>query len=630
MAAPDAKREFRILGPFEVCENGQSLPVGSGKQRALLVLLLLNGGEIVSRDRLIDALWGESPPASAPNSVHIYVSQLRKVLGDACLVTRGHGYVLVLEPGQLDLDRFERMLDEGRKLLARGDAEGAGEGLRAALALWRGAPLVDFATEPFAQREIARLEELRLAALEARIEADLTLGRHTELIGELDALTAANPLHERFWAQLMLALYRSGRQSEALGAYQKARRALLEQVGLAPGPELQRLEKAILAHEPSLQLDERVTRASATSRERISTRADVAARRLFPTPLRSRRLLAGTLALVGVAAGTSAAVILTRGTSPAVLSAISPDSIAIVDPGRNALVGEIRLHTRPAAIAFGAGSLWVATYDRETLLQIDPHTQEVTPTIGLGASPTAIAIGDGYTWVLCGRAKVVFQFDSDTGGLVRKVPLTPEVPNPAGRGLPLGRLDFELDEPFDLAAGAGAAWIAYVHEVSRVDAETGAVAHIRAGATGGVAFGERAAWAAGQLWSDSPREFSRIDPETLKVSGTIPTANVGFSLGVSGMAAGANAVWAISGNKTAWKIGTHIGRVAAVVALNHIPADIAIGEGAIWTANLDGTVSRIDPKTATLARTIPLGNYPRSAYPVQLAAGGGAVWVAVH
>jgi DNA-binding SARP family transcriptional activator len=609
-AAPDAKREFRILGPLEVCDDGQSLPVGSGRQRALLAVLLLNARQVVSTDRLIDALWGESPPASAPNSVHIYVSQLRKVLGEGSLVTRGHGYALMLEPEQFDLDRFERMLDEGRKLLTAGDAERAGETLRGALALWRGAPLVDLAAAPFAQREIARLEDLRLAALEARIEADLTVGRHAELIGELNALTAANPLHERFGAQLMLALYRSGRQTEALGAYQKARRALAEQVGLAPGPELQRLEKSILAHDPSLELEARTARARAMPRKRM---------------LRRRTLLAAIVALVAVAAVTSAVLLLTRDTGPAALSTIAPDSIGIIDPGRNALVDELPLHTRPAAIAFGSGWLWVGTYDRETLLQIDPQTHKVTQTIGLGAKPTAIAFGDGYVWVLCDGAHVLFQFDGETGGLVRKLTLSTKVPRAVGRGLPFGPLG-----PLNLAAGAGAAWIGYVYEVSRVDAETGAVRHVRVGAAGGVAFGERAAWSAGSLWSDSPESFFEIDPAAVTVTRTIPRANVGVPRPVIGMAADANGVWAISHNETAWKLNTEVGVVGTVTPLHHGPVEIAIGEGAVWTANEDGTVSRINATTGDLVVNIPLGEYPRIAYPVQLAAGGGAVWVAVH
>src|SRR5512146_1935722 len=219
MADRDDTIEFHILGPLEVCDRGQPLELGAGKQRALLALLLLHAGEVVSSDRLIDALWEEPPPASALNSVHVYVSQLRKALGNGLLQTRRHGYLLALEPEQLDLGRFERLLGEGRALLAEGEAARAAKTLRAALALWRGQPLSDFSSEPFAQGEIVRLEELHLAALEERIEADLALGRQAELVSELEALVREHPLRERPRAQLMLALYRSGRQAEALAAY---------------------------------------------------------------------------------------------------------------------------------------------------------------------------------------------------------------------------------------------------------------------------------------------------------------------------------------------------------------------------------------------------------------------------
>jgi len=244
--------EFRILGPFEVSDHRRPLEVGVGKQRALLALLLLRAGEVVPTDRLIDALWDERAPASAQNSVHIYVSRLRKALGNGRLETRGHGYVLALEPEQLDLGRFERLLAEGRELLAGGEPERAAKTLREALALWRGPPLSDFASEPFAQGEIARLEELHLAALEERIEADLTLGSHAELVSELDALVREHPLRDRLRAQLMLALYRAGRQAEALDVYRQAHRMLADELGLEPGRRLQELERAILNQDPEL------------------------------------------------------------------------------------------------------------------------------------------------------------------------------------------------------------------------------------------------------------------------------------------------------------------------------------------------------------------------------------------
>jgi DNA-binding SARP family transcriptional activator len=245
--------EFRILGPLEVRSDDRPLQLGGAKPRAVLAILLTRANEVVSRDRLIDELWAENPPATAVNVLQGYVSDLRKALGSGGLVTRAPGYMVAVEPGQLDLHRFERLVEESRATLARGDAGRAADTLREALALWRGSPLADFAYEPFAQAEITRLEELRLVALEWRIEADLVVGRHAELVGELEALIPKHPLRERLRAQLMLALYRSGRQAEALEAYQEARRALVDELGIDPSQSLQELEKAILRQDPALE-----------------------------------------------------------------------------------------------------------------------------------------------------------------------------------------------------------------------------------------------------------------------------------------------------------------------------------------------------------------------------------------
>lgn len=245
--------EFRVLGSLEVVDGDRLLALGSPRQRALLALLLVHRAEPVSSDRLIEELWGEQAPASAVKIVQGYVSNLRKVLGDGLLLTRGHGYVLQANPAQLDLDRFESLAAEGRRASRSGDARTASGCLREALALWRGPPLADFAYESFAQAEIARLQESRLAALEARIDADLALGEHAPLVGELEALVREHPLRERFIAQLMLALYRAGRQAEALDAYQRARVRLADELGLEPGPALRKLELQILEQAPGLQ-----------------------------------------------------------------------------------------------------------------------------------------------------------------------------------------------------------------------------------------------------------------------------------------------------------------------------------------------------------------------------------------
>lgn len=250
--------EFRILGPLEVVEEGHPLPLGGAKQRTLLAFLLLHANEVVSRERLIDCLWGEAPPETALTALQGYVSQLRKLLGRERLVTRSPGYLLTVVPEELDLGRLERLAANAREP----EPKEAAAALAEALSLFHGPPLADFAYESWAQTEIGRLEELRLVCLEQRIEADLSLGRHAELVGELEALVNTHPLRERLRGQLMLALYRSRRQAEALAAFQETRTALVEELGIEPSPELQALERAILNQEPALDLPARPTDAA--------------------------------------------------------------------------------------------------------------------------------------------------------------------------------------------------------------------------------------------------------------------------------------------------------------------------------------------------------------------------------
>ena len=249
------KLEVRLLGPIEAERDGALVSLGGQKPRTLLAVLALEPGRVVSVDRLVEALWPGDPPETAAHAVQVYVSQLRKALGPV-ITTRAPGYELEVEPERVDVHRFTRLAQEGRAALMGEDAIAAEGALRDALALWRGPALADFLYEPFAQTEIARLEELRTAALEERIAADLALGRHAELVSELEALVQAQPLRERPRAQLMLALYRSGRQADALAAYRAARETLVEELGIDPGPELRELEAAILRQDDSLLLEE--------------------------------------------------------------------------------------------------------------------------------------------------------------------------------------------------------------------------------------------------------------------------------------------------------------------------------------------------------------------------------------
>jgi DNA-binding SARP family transcriptional activator len=246
--------DYRILGPLEALDGERRLPLGGARQRSVLALLLLHGNEALTRDLIIDQLWGDEPPPTAAKVLQNCISALRKELpgGADTLRTISGAYSLAVGPDELDRDRFETLVAEGRAALAAGEQPEAAERLRKALGLWRGSPLSDFSYERFAQEEITRLEELHVAAVEDRIEADLALGRHDQLAPELEALVTRHPLRERLRWQLMLALYRAGRQAEALDAYRAARRTMLADLGIEPGRALQELERAILAQDPAL------------------------------------------------------------------------------------------------------------------------------------------------------------------------------------------------------------------------------------------------------------------------------------------------------------------------------------------------------------------------------------------
>jgi len=583
LAGRDQTIEFRILGPFEVSERGQPLEVGAGKQRALLALLVLHAGEVVSTDRLIDALWGERPPASALNSVHIYVSRLRKALGNGRLETRGHGYRLALEPEQLDLARFERLLGEGRGLLAEGEAERAAEALRNALALWRGPPLSDFESEPFAQGEIARLEELRLAALEERIDADLALGRHAELVSELEALVREHPLREGLRAQLMLALYRSGRQAEALAAYQHARRTLAEELGLEPGRTLQELERAILRQDA--QLDPPARAAAPLGRARR----------------RSGVLIAIGAVLLLLAAVVTAGIELTGGDSPGLASA-SPNSVAAIDAGSNRLVAEVPVGNGPTSVAVGEGSVWVTNALDRSVSRIDPRTSGVVQRIDVGGDPSGIAVGAGAVWVANSLDGTVSRIDPQTNREVQTIPVRVT--------------------PTALAVGDGEVWVTSAEErsVTRIDAVSGRVVDtIPTGALGG-----GIAVRGGSVWitDGSSRSVVRIDSPTRSIVGTVSVGN-----GPTGVAFGDGSVWvANSLDGTVSRIDPGTNSVTATIPVGEGPDGIAVGSGVVWVSGeFSEEISRIDPAENRVVERIPIANRPKG-----LALSENQVWLAVQ
>ena len=551
---------FAILGPLEIRDDDdRPVSLGAGRQRMLLAILLLRLNEVVSTDRLIDELWGETPPETAAKALQGYVSQLRKALepgraaADRILVTHPPGYLLRADPEVLDAHRFERLLGEGRRALDAGEPKEAATTLRQALALWRGAALSEFAYEAFAQDAIARLEELRLTAIEERIEADLALGHHVGLAGELEALVGRQPLRERLRGQHMLTLYRCGRQAEALQEYQRARRLLVQELGLEPGAALQRLERAILAQDPSLDA---------------------------PVPEPEG---AGAQRRTG--------------------SRVAADAVVCIDPERGAIAGHAQVGRRPVALAVGYGSVWVANADDGTVSRLDPETLEVVRTIGIGAPVIGLAVGPDAVWAANGSDGTVSRIDPSSDAVIETIDLRgssdlvwnttyavavdghaawvatgphdlvridPATSEPAAP-IDVGRV------PVAVAVADGAVWVATTAERAlRVEPRTRAItAEVPVGYPVAMAAGEDAVWVAdagGSVWC--------IEPDTAAVAQTIRIGR-----GPLGVTARDGVLWAAdTGAGTVLRVDLSSGAVTDVFALGQSPTDVALGYGAVWVA----------------------------------------------
>jgi YVTN family beta-propeller protein len=583
--------EFRVLGPLEVLARGAPIALGGAKQRALLAVLLLHRREAVSTDRLVEELWGERPPPTATKTVQVYVSQLRKALGGGLLETHGRAYLLAAEPEQVDLDRFDALAASGRHALENGDDDTAVRLLRGALELWRGPPLADFAYESFAQSEIARLDEARLAALEDRIDAELALGRHTGLVAELEALVREHPRRERLQGQLMLALYRAGRQADALARYGEARSALIDKLGLEPGRALGELERKILIRDPSLDAPPGQTsvlgRAAASRRSR-----------------RGGLLIAagGALLLTMVAA----AVLQLTSTGKAGLAKVEPNSVAAIDPHTNVVVGQVSAGARPSGIAFASGSLWVANLDDKTVSRIDPSTLQPLRTLALPDPPTGIAAGGGAVWAVSSEpgatSVAVSRIDPQFAVIAHTARLGNIVPGGTG----------------SVAAQGDAVWVAPSSGLlARLDPATGRV--VRQfdpnGSPAAVGVGSGAVW----LTDTDADNVIRVDP-----TGLLRSIPVGH--GPSGIAVGAGGVWvADSLDDTVVRIDPSTQAVTTTIPVGESPTGLAIGAGSVWVADSgDGTVTRIDPRTDMVIATIFVGGSPQAILVV-----GGRAWVSV-
>ena len=647
--------EFRILGPLEVVEDGNPVALGTLKERLVLGVLLLHANEFVSRERLIDDLWGEAPPPTARKAVNVYVSKLRKALAGADPVTTASGgYRLHVEPERLDAGRMQVLVASARELVANGELESAAKCFQDAISLWRGPTLAGLQLESRGHDEVAALDEFRLAALMDRIDCDLALGRHEEVLGELGVLVPDHPLRERLRAQQMLALYRAGRQADAFDAYSEARHTLVDDLGIEPSEGLQRLQQGILRHDPSLETPEgtaavNVLTPSATRPPLPTPSTDAQAdegqtRRRF----RPRRWPLALAAFVILSGAAAAAALLSSaaGASPHVV----PNSLVRIDPRSGKIVSVSSVGSEPERIAVTPRAIWTANLGEGTASRYDLGTHDVqlvgTPSVpfnvaadaegrniwvsslatsstitrlsfgggtSAGGDPQApsntskihlpppgavsLALGSGYLWAVAGP--------KTTPGTDDRVWLVDPASNLVVRQLQLGRETTSIDY------GQGAAWIgAFANEHTI----------------------ESGLWQ-GASWLFSVK-FGAAGPRTQSYR-----LETGDTSGPIAVAVGYGKVWALTcghcnqgpGNDTQklLEFDPNKRKVVKRIPLgSRNPNALAVGAGSIWLVNqVHASVMQLDPKTYKI-RSIPVGN-PKSAAICGIAASPSALWVAV-
>lgn len=599
--------EFRILGPIEVLDDERALALGPSQQRAVLAILLLHVNEVVSRDRLIEDLWGERAPPTAATALHGHVSRLRKVLEPngaerRVLITRAPGYLLELDPDQVDAQRFESFARRGKRQLGRGETEAAAGTLARALALWRGPPLAEFGSVPFALAESLRLQELWISTFEDRIDADLALGRDDDLVAELEPLVVEHPFRERLCGQLMLALYRCGRQAEALEVYRRTRRRLVDELGIEPGPALRALEQSILRQEPAIAPAGRTAggpAAEAGEPERVP-----------PRPRSVRRRVA-VAAVVALAAVLSLGFVADRRRKAPIR--LAPASVGFIDAKSGRLTRSFPVGRDPSALSVAGGSVWVANRRDETVTRIDRASGHVG-TFAVGGHPTGLAGLRDAVWVW-----------TDEGLLIRVDPRY----NTADRPVRLSAVGGTDREPGRIAAGAGVLWITvpeqYVLRVDPAHPERPSTITPDLGSGGPLVEHD------GQVWVASGGFAGDVFPIESR------TGERGDGIDVGGpihdLALGAGSLWVASGGAVREQphpalraVDLHDQLVRATIATGADPVAVVVAGNSIWVADGAGaTVSRVDPSRSMRVSTIRLGEHPTA-----LAADRDGVWVAVE
>jgi DNA-binding SARP family transcriptional activator len=611
--------EFRILGSLEVLEDGRPLALGRLKERTVLAVLLLHANEFVSRERLIDELWGVAPPATARKAVNVYVSKLRKTLtvnGDDPIATADGGYRLVVGPDHLDADRMRSRLDEAREQMADGACEAASRLLQEALAFWRGPTLAGLQFESFGREEVAQLDELRLTVLMDRIDCDLAQGRHEHVLGELQVLVREHSLRERLRAQQMLALYRADRQADALDAYQQARHDLIDELGIEPSESLQRLQQAILRHDPALELPAGTAATNGAPLAPVPADDAVLAasaprsrpRRL---PFRRRYLVAAGLAAVAAVAAL-VAVLSTRGSglrppsSP--VSYVAPNDVARIDPATGKVVSGPGGGLKPGPMALVGDMLWIVTRGSATISRYNLRTRRgMGPPFQPAPALDDIAVdAEGHVWV-SGRKPVVTWI-----GHVAAVtsPYEPPVVSTERIGVPLPGAGAE-------AVGAGYLWV-----ISDLPGRTGEsvslidVRHRRLASTiplgrqtTAIAYGDRAAWIGAYDPERSTAWLLKVRPGSNPIESLKLESQDGA--GPLAVAVGDGSVWVLTSRGSLLGIDPRTLQIVHRIPMSaELPTLLAVGAGSVWTANHNGySVSQIDPRTNKIVRTTRLGRY---------------------
>jgi YVTN family beta-propeller protein len=581
--------EFGILGPVEISDGAGVLRLGGPKQRALLADLILNAGTAVSTARLIDDLWGDDPPPTAGHTVENYISRIRRIIREASarevILTKPPGYLLDVRRDHVDVFRFERLVEQGIAAADRGDHEEASALLRAALCIWRGEALADVSGVPFAQGATRRLADRRMLATERRIESDLRLGRAQDVIAELEALAAAHPYHEPFHAQLMLALYRSGRQTEALAAFHRARVLLVNELGIEPGPELRKLEQSILRHDPELGrhgVAQPRVHGQGPSPPGIPPGPDSPSRHV---PRHVRALVVAGVAIAVALTGALLALRQSMTGASVSASAIHANAVVFVDLARTAVLGQADTHGRPTGIAAGFGRLWVTDTANGRVLVLDPATFRIEDQIHLGRDPTGVVASANGIWVTDPGSGSVSEINPGSDTVVATVNVG--------------------TSPSAIAAGAGGLWVA--------DASDGALTRIdpdRASVAGAVDVGQPltdVTVGLGSVWvtSASSGLLTEIDPGTDRV-----TETVGIGNGPASVRVADGAVWVANPpDDTVSRFEPATGMVRKLSVSD--PTGLAGAAGALWVASgAPAALTRVDPATDAVTSTTALANPP--------------------